>query len=153
MPTSVAVIEAARRVLEADARIAYALVFGSAAQDDGRPARDLDLAVGLTRGRRLSVRDLGELLSRLEKAAGKPVDLVLLEEAPPGEERQGDERHALLARLGKRGERHLAHVEGEVQHPPRVVVHAARFVRAERDAGRRELAGKNRPRQRRWDDR
>jgi hypothetical protein len=77
-------IEAARRVLEADARIAYALVFGSAAREGGRPARDLDLAVGLTRGTRLSVRDLGDLLSRLEKAAGKPVDLVLMQEAPPG---------------------------------------------------------------------
>jgi predicted nucleotidyltransferase len=79
-----ATIEAARRVLEADARIAYALVFGSAAREDGRPARDLDLAVGLTGGTRLSVRDLGDLLSRLEKAAGKPVDLVLMQEAPPG---------------------------------------------------------------------
>ena len=79
-----ATIDAARRVLEADARIAYALVFGSTAREDGRPARDLDLAVGLTRGTRLSVRDLGDLLSRLEKAAGQPVDLVLMQEAPPG---------------------------------------------------------------------
>jgi predicted nucleotidyltransferase len=76
-------IEAARRVLEADARIAYALVFGSAAREDGRPARDLDLAVGLTRGTRLSVRDLGDLLSRLEKAAGKPVDFSIEEGITP----------------------------------------------------------------------
>ena len=84
MPTTVNVIEAARRVLEADPRIAYALVFGSAAQEDGRLARDLDLAVGLTPTTRLSIRDVGELVSRLEKAAGKPVDLVLMQEAPPG---------------------------------------------------------------------
>jgi predicted nucleotidyltransferase len=77
------VIEAARRVLEAEPRIAYALVFGSAAQGDARPPRDLDLAVGLADGVTLSVRDLGDLVSRLERATGAPVDLVLLEEAPP----------------------------------------------------------------------
>jgi predicted nucleotidyltransferase len=77
------VLDDVRGVLEADPRIAYALAFGSAARHDGRPARDLDLAVGLAGGVHLSVHELGDLLSRLERAAGRPVDLVLMEEAPP----------------------------------------------------------------------
>jgi|SRR5437879_7867713 len=76
-------MEAIRSVLEREPRIAYALVFGSAAREDGRPVRDLDVAIGLLRGTSLSVRDLGDLASRLEAAAGKPVDLVLMHEAPP----------------------------------------------------------------------
>jgi predicted nucleotidyltransferase len=76
-------IDVLRRVLEDDARVAYALVFGSAARRDGRPARDVDVAVGLAAGATLSIQDLGDLVSRLEKAAGKAVDLVLMGEAPP----------------------------------------------------------------------
>jgi predicted nucleotidyltransferase len=77
-------IEAVRAELEADVRIAYALVFGTTVTRDEASARDLDVAVGLLRGTSLSVRDVGDLVSRLEKAAGKPVDLVLMDEAPPG---------------------------------------------------------------------
>jgi predicted nucleotidyltransferase len=76
-------MEAIRGVVEADPRIAYALVFGSTVRDDGRPARDLDVAIGLAQGTSLSVRDLGDLASRLEAATGQPVDLVLMHEAPP----------------------------------------------------------------------
>ena len=45
---------------------------------------DIDLALGLSSGVELSVLELGDLAARLEAAAGRPVDLVLLDEAPPG---------------------------------------------------------------------
>ena len=77
-------LEALRRVLAEDPRIAYALVFGSSARGAAGPYSDVDVAVGLAPGLRLTALELGELASRLEDAAGKPVDLVLLEEAPPG---------------------------------------------------------------------
>ena len=77
-------IEALRRVLAQDPRIAYALAFGSSARGAARPDSDLDVAVGLAAGVHLTALDLGELASRLEDAAGKPVDLVLLDAAPPG---------------------------------------------------------------------
>src|SRR5207245_2881074 len=50
-------MEAIRSVLEREPRIAYALVFGSAAREDGRPVRDLAVAIGLLRRTRLSVTD------------------------------------------------------------------------------------------------
>lgn len=77
-------LEGLRRVLAEDPRIAYALVFGSSARGAAGPHSDVDVAVGLAPGLRLTALELGELASRLEAAAGKPVDLVLLEEAPPG---------------------------------------------------------------------
>jgi len=78
------VIERLRSVLEADPRIAYAILFGSRSRGSDHAHSDTDLAIGLTRGARLSVRDLGDLASLLEAAAGGPVDLVLLDEAGPG---------------------------------------------------------------------
>jgi predicted nucleotidyltransferase len=75
--------EALRRVLEADPRIAYALLFGSSVRGMHGES-DIDLALGLSSGVELSVLELGDLAARLEAAAGRPVDLVLLDEAPPG---------------------------------------------------------------------
>jgi predicted nucleotidyltransferase len=78
-------LEALSAVLEAESRVAYALVFGSSVKAAAtRPDSDVDVAIGLTDGPRLGVLDLGGLASRLEAAAGRPVDLVLLEDAPPG---------------------------------------------------------------------
>lgn len=77
-------IDALRRVLSADPRIAYALVFGSTERGTAGPRSDLDLAIGVTKGVDLSALEIGEIVSRLEAAASKPVDLVLLEAAPPG---------------------------------------------------------------------
>jgi len=71
-------------VLEADARVAYAILFGSRGRDSAHRRSDIDVAIGLSRGAALSATDVGGLLSRLEAAAGGPVDLVLLEEAGPG---------------------------------------------------------------------
>ncbi len=72
------------RVLEADPRIAYALVYGSVARATDHAGSDIDLAIGLRGGASFSHHDIGELTSRLESATGRPVDLVLLDRAPPG---------------------------------------------------------------------
>lgn len=76
-------MQALRQALERDARLAYALAFGSRARGSSTPASDLDVAVGLAAGVRLEPQELGELVSTLEAATGQTVDLVLLDEAPP----------------------------------------------------------------------
>jgi len=78
------VIDRLRCVLEADPRIAYAILFGSRGRGSVHDRSDTDLAIGLARGERLSATDLGEIVSRLEGAARGHVDLVLLDEAGPG---------------------------------------------------------------------
>lgn len=77
-------MERLRTVLDSDPRIAYALVFGSRARQTLHPHSDVDVAIGLVAGRRLDTFEIGELISKLESAAGRPADLVLLDEAPPG---------------------------------------------------------------------
>lgn len=72
-----------RAVLEADERVQYALLFGSRARGSAHDASDVDVAVGLGPGVRLNALEVGALVSRLEAAAGRSVDLVLLDEAPP----------------------------------------------------------------------
>ena len=76
-------IDRLRAALEAEPRIAYALLFGSRGRGTAHSLSDVDVAVGLVRGERLSARDVGTLVSRLEAAAGVPVDLVILDEAGP----------------------------------------------------------------------
>jgi predicted nucleotidyltransferase len=76
--------EALRRVLEAEPGVAYALLFGSRARGAERADSDVDIALGLTAAAARDVRSLGALAARLESAAGRRVDLVLLDEAPPG---------------------------------------------------------------------
>lgn len=71
-------------VLEADSRIAFGLLFGSSVRGTSRPDSDVDIAVGLVDGVRLDTLGVGDLVSRIEAAVGRPVDLVLLDEAPPG---------------------------------------------------------------------
>jgi predicted nucleotidyltransferase len=77
-------MDALRRILADDARIEYALVFGSSARGTAHAGSDLDVAVGLKSSTRLGALELGALVSRLENAAGCSVDLVVLDEAPPG---------------------------------------------------------------------
>ncbi len=70
-------------MLAADPRITYALVFGSCARNEAHAGSDVDVAIGgLTSP--LSVLELGDLIGRLEGAVHRPVDLTLLDEAPPG---------------------------------------------------------------------
>ena len=75
--------ERARAVLDADARIAYALIFGSAAGEAAHVHSDVDIAIDLTSGCQLTALDIGELISKLESSLGRTVDLVLLGETPP----------------------------------------------------------------------
>jgi predicted nucleotidyltransferase len=75
--------ESIRQILEDDSRIAYALLFGSSARDRTHPGSDVDIAVGLAPGARFSAREVGDLVSRLESAVGRAVDLIVLNEAPP----------------------------------------------------------------------
>ena len=74
--------EALRRVLDAEPDVVYAVLFGSRAHDTARPDSDVDIAIELTVGAARDVGTLGRLAARLESAAGRAVDLVLLEEAP-----------------------------------------------------------------------
>lgn len=76
-------MNAIRQTLVGDPRVAYALVFGSTARGTAQPARDLDVAVGLARGASFDARAVGALVADLERAAGQPVDLIFLHEAPP----------------------------------------------------------------------
>jgi predicted nucleotidyltransferase len=77
-------IDRLRRILEADDRVAYALVFGSLARGSSHAGSDVDIAIGLGAGHRPTVGEIGDIISRLEVATeGRPVDLVLLDEAPP----------------------------------------------------------------------
>jgi predicted nucleotidyltransferase len=78
------VIDGFRAVLEADPRIAFAILFGSRGRGKAHEGSDTDVAVGLMPGARLAAMDIGELVSRLEAAAKSPVDLAVLDEARPG---------------------------------------------------------------------
>jgi hypothetical protein len=76
-------LEHVRRVLAAEPRVTYALVFGSHARGTAHAGSDLDVAIGgLTAP--LSVLELGDLVGQLESATGRSVDLTLLDEAPSG---------------------------------------------------------------------
>jgi predicted nucleotidyltransferase len=72
-----------REILEKDAKVAYALLFGSTARGQDHVGSDVDVAMGVFSGARLSANEIGDLVSRLESAAGRHVDLVVLNEAPP----------------------------------------------------------------------
>lgn len=74
--------EALRRTLAADSRIAFALLFGSAARGTETPFSDVDIAIGLTPGTVLSAYDVGGIVAALETAVERDVDLVILDEAP-----------------------------------------------------------------------
>ena len=69
-------------MLEADPRIAYALLFGSTARQSRHAHSDLDIAIGTTEP--VAARAVGEWTALLEQASGCPVHLVSLNEAPPG---------------------------------------------------------------------
>jgi predicted nucleotidyltransferase len=76
------VFDAVAKVLTADPRISYALVFGSCARGDDHAQSDLDIAIGGLR-EAFSTHELGDLIGRLESAAGRTVDLTNLDEVPP----------------------------------------------------------------------
>lgn len=75
--------DAVRRALADEADVAYAVMFGSTARGARRPDSDVDVAIELRAGAPRNVGTLGGLIARLESAVGAPIDLVLLDEAPP----------------------------------------------------------------------
>jgi hypothetical protein len=76
-------MDALRQVLAGDTRLAFALLFGSESRGTSHAGSDLDVAVGLMPGVTLAPLDVGALVSDLEEAAGRAIDLVILDEAPP----------------------------------------------------------------------
>jgi predicted nucleotidyltransferase len=76
-------MDAIRDVLARDSRVAYALLFGSRARGSMHHQSDADIAVGLAAGASLDAQETGALIADLERAAGRTIDLVLLDEAPP----------------------------------------------------------------------
>ena len=72
------VIENLTRILEQAPRVRLAVLFGSAVKRTRRSDSDVDVGVSLERG-----SDLSPLGVTLERAAGRPVDLVWLDTAPP----------------------------------------------------------------------
>ena len=77
-------IDAIRRVLEADSRIAYAILFGSTARETRHANSDIDVAVGTGAAAVLDALTIGDLVTRLESAAGCAVHVVALDDAPAG---------------------------------------------------------------------
>jgi len=72
-------IEELRRVLEDTPGVRLAVVFGSAVRGTARPDSDIDLGVSVEPGtERPSTLEVA-----LARAAGRPVDLVWLDDAPP----------------------------------------------------------------------
>jgi predicted nucleotidyltransferase len=76
-------MDALRDALAGDARVAYALLFGSRARESAREDSDLDIAIGSSARTRIGALELGDLVARLEHVSGRTVDLVILDEAPP----------------------------------------------------------------------
>ena len=64
--------------------VAFAVVFGSSARGTAHAGSDVDVALGFERGRRPATRELGAIVSRLERAAERTVDVVVFEDASPG---------------------------------------------------------------------
>ncbi len=75
-------LDSLRRVLEEERDVAYALLFGSGARGALRATSDVDVAVELGPAAARDATTLGHLIARLESAAGRSVDLVLMDEAP-----------------------------------------------------------------------
>jgi predicted nucleotidyltransferase len=77
------VLDRIRGVLEAEPDIVYALVFGSRARGRSRRDSDVDVAIELRPEAARDFHAVGRLAARLESAVSVPVDVVLLDEAPP----------------------------------------------------------------------
>jgi len=69
-------------ILRAEPRIGYAVLFGSVARGTSHTASDIDVAIGVAADVAFDHRALGRLVTRLESAAGRPVDVVVVREAP-----------------------------------------------------------------------
>lgn len=74
-------IEELRRTLEQMPQVRLAVLFGSAARGTANPKSDLDVGVSLTPGVEADV--LPAVSVALERTAGRSVDLIWLDQAPP----------------------------------------------------------------------
>ena len=70
--------EGLRSVLEQEPRVRFALLFGSFATGRAHRESDVDVAVSLSED--LQPLELGAIARRLEVAAGRPVQVVLVDE-------------------------------------------------------------------------
>ena len=73
-----------RRALADMPHAAFAIVFGSMARGTSHSGSDVDIALGFTAGHRPTAREVGVIVSGLEEATGRTVDLVALDSAPSG---------------------------------------------------------------------
>ena len=64
--------------------VAFALVFGSCARGTAHAGSDIDVALDFGGGRLPGAYEIGAIVSRLEEATGQSVDVVVLDDAPPG---------------------------------------------------------------------
>jgi uncharacterized protein len=75
-------LDAMRRVLEDEPDLMFALVFGSAGRGTLRSSSDIDVAVEFRPETPPDRMTLGRLAARLESAARRRVDLVVLDRTP-----------------------------------------------------------------------
>lgn len=68
--------------LESHPLVAFAFLFGSHGRDRGRATSDVDVAVHLEPS--FTQADVAAIWADLERITGKDVDLVVLNDAPPG---------------------------------------------------------------------
>ena len=76
-----ALLDRLRAVLRDGPALRWAILFGSVARGTSRPDSDVDIAIDPAS--KLSDAEETALGVALERAAGRPVDLVLIERAPP----------------------------------------------------------------------
>jgi hypothetical protein len=77
---SMSALDPVTRLLDETPMVRLAVVFGSAARRTENPGSDIDLGVSWVNGGGQSASDL---VVALERAAGRRVDLVTLDDAPP----------------------------------------------------------------------
>ena len=76
-------MDAIRAILASDERVAFGILFGSAARGTSTTGSDIDVAIGMMPGTALDRHELGALTVSLEAAVGRNVDLIEIEHAPP----------------------------------------------------------------------
>lgn len=76
----VTVSQILRSILQAAPEVQLAVLFGSHARGDAGSDSDIDLAL---RAGPIDPHELDRLLADLERAAGRQIDLVTMDEAPP----------------------------------------------------------------------
>ena len=90
------IVKAIKEVLGKHAEVKLAYVFGSWAEGRATGRSDVDVAIYV--GDRLGWRDYVALKNELEDAVGRPVDLLVLDDAPPALAYQAVARGKLVSR-------------------------------------------------------